>query len=100
MTWVCRSGGRSLTTCGPIVDQSVCYTDDNTGIRYCGMVKVELDVGFGTCARLGDSGGPVFARHRAYGIATGAIISNCILLFEPIARAQDNRRVDVSIDQG
>lgn len=66
-TYLCKSGRTSGHMCGTVLSpfQTVTY---KSGVTVKGMVKATIF----TCK--GDSGGPVYASHKAYGITSGSTL--------------------------
>lgn len=88
-TRVCFTGGRTRTTrCGDVTDNSYVFNGQYLQrANYCD-------------ANAGDSGGPVFASHTAYGIHTatitvGGVPQSCDKLFTSIVSAENTLNVNV-----
>ncbi|MFT3696055.1 MAG: S1 family peptidase [Kofleriaceae bacterium] len=88
-TRVCHTGITSGTHCGTIkkVEQTITYD----GVHAIGhMVKTNY------CGKPGDSGGPVFASHKAFGIHdAGAADGSCISYYMPIGRVESSTKTRV-----
>lgn len=90
-TRVCHSGAAIGTTCGTItgVDKIIIYI--GTGRAAVGEVTTNF------CTKAGDSGGPVFAAHKAFGILTAGTgkSPHCSGAYEPIQRVEKFLHVTV-----
>ena len=89
---VCMTGATSATQCGKIVrlNLTVTYTNyGNTRVRHLDEASY--------CSRGGDSGGPVYSGHTAYGIHTAGHRENgkCRSFNQRIRTAEDLLNVDI-----
>jgi hypothetical protein len=84
---VCMSG-RHGTSCGRVFDLGFSYTELGYTYRY--LARADY------CSEGGDSGGPVYAYHHAYGIHQGGI-DGCSAVFQSVVQAQDGLNVDVML---
>jgi len=80
---VCATGGRhldrrgySFTTCGRVMGtgKSIGLERGETATNMCGVVQ-------------GDSGGPVYKNHRAYGLIASTVLGRCLAVYQDIGPA-------------
>jgi hypothetical protein len=88
--WICKTGAITGTTCGYVV-----------ALGFKGSVGgVEVDnLGVATfCSQEGDSGGPVFTSHKAYGLvsATPNAAIGCQTYYQGIRAAENAMNVNVT----
>jgi hypothetical protein len=83
---VCKSG-RHGTSCGRVFDLGYSYTEAG-GYTYRYLARADY------CWRGGDSGGPIYAYHHAYGIHHGGV-ALCTGYIQSIVNAQDGMNVDI-----
>jgi hypothetical protein len=91
---VCMTGAISATQCGVVLRT-------NVRVRYRGEdFRVRNLVETNYCSRGGDSGGPVYSGHTAYGIHTAGHRENgrCFGYYQPIRAAENFLNVDVVFD--
>jgi streptogrisin B len=86
---VCHTGISSGTHCGTIQKLDV-------PITYDGKTIVGHQVQTGMCGKSGDSGGPVFANHKAFGTYSATGASSCVSYFEPIGQIESQLGVEVA----
>ncbi|GAA1866974.1 S1 family peptidase [Myceligenerans crystallogenes] len=86
---VCKTGATAETTCGRVdaVDVTVDYTD---GPVVNHLAQANL------CSKSGDSGGPVFADHVAYGLVSGSRTGTCVSFYQGVRGAENLMNVDVA----
>ncbi len=93
------------------IGMRICVTGSWFGVSHCGVVDgLDVTVDYGDvivtglvsstlCATFGDSGAPIYARNTAYGLLSGGA-SDCQTFYQPIRKAEDVMRVNVSRDAG
>lgn len=93
---VCSTGTTSgLTWCGIVEDlgyEAIYYmpgVDGYTSHRVKGLSTTNI------CNRSGDSGGPVFVAHSAYGLQSGGYDVLCSMTYYPIQYAEHDMNFDV-----
>lgn len=88
-TRVCITGGNyGATDCGEVTELNVTVTyTDGTTLKKMGKANY--------CAIGGDSGGPVYASHKAFGIHSGGSSAGCTSFYQGIKSAEDKMNVDV-----
>jgi hypothetical protein len=93
---VCKTGASfssQLTDCGVVTahDVTKTYTNpDGTRTTVTGLEQANF------CVSAGDSGGPVYASHIAYGLLSGVSGSYCNVLFQSIRPAEIYMNVNVA----
>lgn len=87
---VCHTGISSGTSCGTIQKLDVPITYDG------GKTIVGHQVQVGVCGKSGDSGGPVFASHKALGTYSATGGSPCVSYYEPIGQIESQMGVSVA----
>jgi hypothetical protein len=90
---VCKSGIGQSTSCGRVKELGVTvhYTDRN--ITVGGLARTSY------CSLGGDSGAPVFASNRAFGIHVAGA-DGCVAYYQGIREAENLMNVNVSFDAG
>jgi len=89
---ICKTGKTTGTTCGEVADLALTFTYNTVGVTVRNMGS------YTACASGGDSGGPVYARHTAYGIHSGhdgARVDDCLSFYQGIRAAENLLNVDV-----
>ena len=95
--WLCHTGLRSGTVCGTVtgIFVSVRYVRRSDMAPYPFTMTAMMESN--ACSQPGDSGGPHFKVHIAYGIHSGgAIDGSCSSVIQPIQQAENLLNVDLS----
>jgi streptogrisin C len=95
---LCRTGASTGTECGFVSDLGVDVAGDNINNQIYWVRNMgELDV----CgAKGGDSGGPIYKKHKAYGLMVSGVdagILGCYEYYQGIRGAQNLLNVNVSL---
>jgi len=97
---ICKTGAGTRTDCGTVTRLGVTFTYTVTSVT--GAVRTETVQGLGQasyCRGGGDSGGPVYANHTAYGIHVAGS-SSCVAYYQGIKEAETDMNVNVAHDAG
>ncbi len=86
---VCKSGAFGGTSCGLVTASSVVVPYPEGTVN--GLVEADY------CSQPGDSGGPIYSGHVAYGLVSGGVDGVCDSFFEPISRAQAQMHVHIAV---
>jgi hypothetical protein len=91
---VCMSGRSSGTDCGTVLSVQQCRTYFDPPAWVCGLTVAN----YGSTD--GDSGGPIFSFHKAFGLHSGRNPVTGNAFFFPVRVAEDRTNVDISFDGG
>ncbi len=85
---ICAQGAASqITTCGEVEELGLTANVD-------GLMMTNL--GYATaCGGPGDSGGPMFASHNAYGILIGGVVGECEIIYQGVRAVENKLNVNV-----
>lgn len=85
---ICAQGAASkITTCGEVEELGLTANVD-------GLTMTNL--GYATaCGQPGDSGGPMFASHNAYGILIGGVEGECEVIYQGVRAVESTLNVNV-----
>lgn len=98
---ICHTGVTTGTDCGEVLDLGYTATYSVTSIT--GAVRTETVTGLGRtsyCHADGDSGGPVYASNKAFGIHVGGPDGVCVGWYQGIKEAETDMRVNVAHHAG
>lgn len=86
---ICETGAASrMTTCGEVDELGLTA---NVG----GLTMTNLGYAEGVCGKPGDSGGPMFASHNAYGIVLGGDEEDCEVVYQGVRAIESKLNVNV-----
>lgn len=88
---ICKSGIGQSTSCGRVKELGVTVHYDNENVTVGGLARTSY------CSLGGDSGAPVFASNRAYGIHVAGA-DGCVAFYQGIREAENLMNVNVAHD--
>lgn len=94
-TRICKTGAVGGTQCGKVVATGLTVTFPDPAFPLTRTIDVGQLGQASFCVQLGDSGGPVFADHTAYGLVSGTG-GGCVSYYQGIQGAENLMRVDLS----